>query len=56
MGNTPLHIALQTHSILMIKTILNLGADPLIMNFQGKSCIDFAIKLKCSENVMMLLK
>lgn len=54
--NTPLHIAVSSHSASTIKVVLSLGADPLIKNSKGLSSIDYAIKLKCSPYIMTLLK
>eukprot|EP00347_Sterkiella_histriomuscorum_P021314 403334434 len=56
LGNTPLHIALKHQQTLVIRTILQLGADPLIKNYEGQSCIDIAIKHRSSEYVMQLLR
>jgi hypothetical protein len=41
---------------LTIKTVLGLGADPLIKNAKGETIIDTAIRVKASPHIMDLLK
>jgi len=43
--NTPLHIALQTGQANTVKTVLELGGDPLIKNAAGENAFDLADKV-----------
>jgi ankyrin repeat protein len=43
--NTPLHIALQTGQANTVKTVLELGGDPLIKNTAGENAFDLADKV-----------
>lgn len=45
-----------TDNTLVIKTILAFGADPLIRNNKGMSCIDLAIERKSSANVINMIR
>ena len=54
--NTPLHIALMTGSANTIKTVLELGGDPLIKNSNGENAFDLAEKLDASPYIVKLLK
>jgi ankyrin repeat protein len=54
--NTPLHIALMTGQASTIKTVLQLGGDPLIKNAAGENAFDIAKKLQASEYIVKLLK
>jgi ankyrin repeat protein len=40
--NTPLHIAIMTEQANTIKTVLQLGGDPLIRNAAGENAFDLA--------------
>jgi len=53
---TPLHVALATQSFLVIKTILDLGGDPMAMDVEGESAIGLAKKLKCSHSLIEKLE
>jgi ankyrin repeat protein len=54
--NTPLHIALMKGSANTIKTVLELGGDPLIKNSNGENAFDLAEKLDASPYIVKLLK
>ena len=54
--NTPLHIALMCGQANTIKTVLQLGGDPLIRNAAGENAFDLAKKLCASLFIIKLLK
>jgi len=54
--NTPLHIALITGQANTIKTVLELGGDPLIKNSLGENAFDLAEKVEASLYIVKLLK
>jgi ankyrin repeat protein len=54
--NSPLHIALITGQANTIKTVLDLGGDPLIKNSSGENAFDLAEKLDLSPYIVKLLK
>lgn len=54
--NTPLHIALMTGQASTIKTVLELGGDPLIRNAAEENAFDLAVKLGSSAYIVKLLK
>ena len=54
--NTPLHIALMNEQANTIKTVLQLGGDPLIKNSAGENAFDMAKRLKLSEYIVKMLK
>jgi ankyrin repeat protein len=54
--NTPLHIALMGEQANTIKTVLQLGGDPLIRNSQGENAFELAQKMQASEYIIKLLK
>lgn len=54
--NTPLHIALMSEQANTIKTVLQLGGDPLIKNSAGENAFDLASKLRLSDYIVKLLK
>ena len=56
MRNTPLHIAVLKQQALIVKTVIELGADPLVKNAKGLTAIDLAIDVGCSPFIMQLLR
>ena len=54
--NTPLHIALINGQANTIKTVLELGGDPLITNAQGENAFDLADKVEATPYIIKLLK
>jgi ankyrin repeat protein len=54
--NTPLHIALMTGQASTIKTVLELGGDPLIRNAAEENAFDLALKVGSSPYIVKLLK
>ena len=54
--NTPLHIALMTGQASTIKTVLELGGDPLIRNAAEENAFDLALKVGSSAFIVKLLK
>ena len=43
-GNSPLHIACFENVIPMVELLVQRGADPALLNWQGKSCMDLVLR------------
>jgi len=54
--NTPLHLSIMTGQANTIKTVLELGGDPLIRNSQGENAFELAEKVGATGYIVKLLK